>query len=254
MLPALSVLHFSPTGSTRAVALHLAEALADTVTEYDLSAPGFQGASLKGGEFAVCAAPVFGGRIPARAAAALKRCSGRHIPTISLAVYGGRAYEDALLELNDILTEQGFTVMASGAFTARHSMVESIAAGRPDAADLAEIRDFARAILGKAARADISPPAAVPGNRPYKTASASSVTPLTSEACTACGLCAGECPAGAIPADAPQTTRPESCFLCMRCVWICPEKARSLPPQFRNGIREFLLQHCPERSANDVFL
>jgi len=46
-----------------------------------------------------------------------------------------------------------------------------------------------------------------------------------SEACTACGTCARRCPMGAIPEDAPGTTRERECIGCRTCAAVCPERA-----------------------------
>lgn len=43
---------------------------------------------------------------------------GNNTPAIIAAVYGNRHYDDALLQMKDILTEQGFYVIAAGAFIA----------------------------------------------------------------------------------------------------------------------------------------
>ena len=40
--------------------------------------------------------------------------------------------------------------------------------------------------------------------------------------------CATRCPVGAIPKEAPGTTG-DACINCMRCVALCPQKARSQP-------------------------
>ena len=39
-----------------------------------------------------------------------------------IAVYGNRDYDDTLLEMKDILTERGFTVIAGLAAIAQHSI------------------------------------------------------------------------------------------------------------------------------------
>lgn len=54
---------------------------------------------------------------------------------VTVAVYGNRAYEDALLELNDCVQAQGFCPLASAALLAEHSMCRQVAAGRPNAQD-----------------------------------------------------------------------------------------------------------------------
>ena len=45
--------------------------------------------------------------------------------------------------MKDILTEQGFYVIAAGAFIAEHSVFPSVASGRPDDKDKAEMKAFA---------------------------------------------------------------------------------------------------------------
>ncbi|WP_455651531.1 hypothetical protein [Phascolarctobacterium sp.] len=49
-----------------------------------------------------------------------------------------------MLELSDCLTSQGFQVIAAAAVLAEHSMLRSVAAGRPNADDqkLAPIKDL----------------------------------------------------------------------------------------------------------------
>ena len=42
--------------------------------------------------------------------------------------------------------------------------------------------------------------------------------PVANGKCTSCGLCAKECPAGAIPLDNPKMTDKDKCISCMHCV------------------------------------
>lgn len=44
-------------------------------------------------------------------------------------------------------------------------------------------------------------------------------------ACTACGACARQCPAGAIPATTPRATDHAECLKCLRCADVCPVDA-----------------------------
>ena len=116
------------------------------------------------GEMTVVASPVFGGRIPSVVREKIEKFSGTGKKAVTIAVYGNRAYEDALLEMNDILTKCGFTVIASGAFVAQHSMAPEIGAGRPDGEDEKEIHKFAETVKNSTAVENVQ----VPGNRPYK--------------------------------------------------------------------------------------
>ena len=132
-------IYFSPTGGTKKAAFYLAESLGKEVKEVDLSAPDFNGAEFKKDDLVIVAAPAFGGRIPALMAERLKCTAGKGAAAVTAAVYGNRAYEDALVELNDALEEQGFEPFASAAVLAEHSMVREVAAGRPDAKDHEEL-------------------------------------------------------------------------------------------------------------------
>lgn len=121
MLQALTMLFFSPTGNTLRAARLLAQGLAEKITEIDLSLP--QGEAMHFGEndTVLIAGPVFGGRMPAYFLERLARFTGNHTKAITAAVYGNRAYEDALLELNDAAQRQGLSggrirCAAGGAF------------------------------------------------------------------------------------------------------------------------------------------
>ena len=60
-------------------------------------------------------------------------------PAVLVAVYGNRAYEKALVELDAFASDRGFKVIAGATFVGEHSystQQNPIAAGRPDADDL----------------------------------------------------------------------------------------------------------------------
>lgn len=154
---------------------------------------------------------------------------GTDTPALLVAVYGNRDYDDALLELCDLAEENGFRPAGAGAFLAEHSIFHSVARGRPDAADLEAVRTFAglaREKLARAAGAGEFGPLAVKGNRPYREFSGVPLKPQADRKCMKCGVCAENCPAGAIPADDPSKTDNSRCISCMRCVKVCPAGAR----------------------------
>lgn len=253
MLKRVDFYYFSPTGGTKKTGEILARAMAEQVNLIDLGkkeAPAETGKS----DMAVFAAPVFGGRIPALTAEKLKDVDGTGKKAVTLAVYGVRAYEDALLELNDVLEIQGFQIVASGAFVAQHSIVPEVGAGRPDSKDEAEIRAFAEKILAKL-EAGENAAVSVPGNRPYKVFSSMPVAPLSLPSCTKCGVCAGVCPASAIQVnEAGVLTDADACCLCMACVSRCPEKARILPPPVQEQMNQKLSALKTVRRENETYL
>ena len=253
MLKKITVAYFSPTGGTRKAAIYLAQGLAEEVAELDLSCPKVTEYQFQSDDVVLFAAQVTGGRVPTYQMERIRACSGGGAMAVTAAVYGGRAYEDALLELNDCLAEQGFRVTASAALLAEHSIYHPAAAGRPDEDDRAQLRKFAEAILEKLEK-DPDGAVTVPGDRPYREWSQLPVVPAVSEDCVRCGLCAAKCPTEAIPAEAPATTLPDKCILCMRCVAVCPQNARALPASVMAVMEQKLSPFKELRRENELFV
>lgn len=244
---------FSPTGGTRRVGEAFCRGVAREVTVVELCAPQTP-PQPQGADLAVLAAPVFGGRLPEVASRRLAELRGEGLPAVTLAVYGTRAFEDALLELNDIAAADGFGVMASAACIAQHSIVPEVGPGRPDGADTAEIAAFAGRVWDKWQRGDRSQPQ-VPGNRPYKQGMASLTAPVTLDGCTRCGACAACCPTGAITVDAQGVhTRGDLCAMCMACTAACPVHVRRLPPEVQQKTAQKLHPLCSLRRPNAFYL
>lgn len=245
---------FSPTGGTMKAADMVAQTLADEVTLVDLcdSKKDFRSLVLNEDDVAVIAVPSYGGRVPTTAVARLSKCRGNGARAVLMAVYGNRAYEDTLLELQDTVKEAGFKVVAAIAAVAEHSIAHQFATGRPDAQDQQLLETFTQSIKEKLASGELSAPH-LPGNRPYKTSSVSMV-PKATKACVSCGLCAQKCPVQAIDRLHPQNVDKKACISCMRCVTICPQHARTIHPimQFAAGLA--LKKACSQRKEAELFI
>lgn len=246
----MEVYYFSPTGGTKRVSSIFTDAMEKEVVWHDLGSKETMGEKLEG-EMIVVAAPVFGGRIPSVVREKMEKLSGMGKMAVTIAVYGNRAYDDALLEMNDILIKRGFTVIASGAFVAQHSMAPEVGAGRPDQEDEKEIRKFAEAVKNSTSTENIH----VPGNHPYKPEMNMPVTPLSLPSCTMCGKCARVCPTNAVSiTDGKVATDAEKCIFCMTCTYGCPEKARILPPPLQQKMEQMLGALKNVRNKNEIFL
>jgi ferredoxin len=195
--------------------------------------------------------PVFAGRVPQIALERLAVLNGNGRKAVAVVVYGNREFDDALLETRDALEANGFRVIAAAAFIAEHSMARSIAAGRPDAEDKALCRQFAADVMAKP---EDAPSVQVPGNTPYKALKPSAFHPAANENCVKCGVCARQCPVGAIPMENPSETRNDLCINCMRCVEVCPESSRALPDAFLNMITQMLNQNAAGYKKPAIFL
>ena len=78
--------------------------------------------------------------------------------------------------------------------------------------------------------------------------------PAASEGCTKCGICARQCPVGAIPMDDPSHTNNELCINCMGCVAACPANSRALPDAFLAMITQMLNQNASGYKKPSIFL
>ncbi len=244
--------YFSPTGGTKKAGEIFSREISENVNFIDLAKE--KEFPQTDGELAAVAAPVFGGRIPAFVTEKLKKIDGTGKKAVTFAVYGVRAYEDALAELNDAVEACGFQVIASAAAVAQHSIVSSVGEGRPDGQDAADIREFARKVLDKLAQA---PDAAfsVPGNRPYKQWAGMPAAPITLPSCNQCKKCADVCPTEAITVKEDSVeTNAEKCMLCMACTAACPEHSRILPPPLQEKLEEKLGPLKDVRRANEFYL
>lgn len=253
MLTKAELYYFSPTGGTKKVGEIFCGGIARNSRAVDLGRRDLQTIDPEGG-LVVLAAPVYGGRIPALVAERLKGVNGTGRKAVTLAVYGVRAYEDALLELNRVAEEQGFQVIASAAVVAQHSIVPEVGAGRPDDRDREEILAFAKKVLEKLESGTDSP-VEVPGNYPYKDGMRVEATPVSLPDCTRCGVCEGVCPTGAVRlTEGAVATSLEKCILCMACTAACPEQARALPRPMQEGLNRKLGALKEVRRENEFFL
>ena len=244
------IAHFSPTGGTRKVADAIAAGFSVPVAEMDLSKAD-SAVTLGDHDALMAVLPVYAGRVPQISLERLSALKGNGRKAVAVVVYGNREYDDALLETKDALEAGGFRVIAAAAFIAEHSMSRSIAAGRPDAEDEALCRRFAADVMAKA---DDAVPVQIPGNRPYKELKPSAFHPAANESCVRCGICARQCPVGAIPMDDPSRTNNDLCINCMRCVQVCPQQCRALPDAFLTMITQMLTENAAGYKRPAVFL
>ena len=244
------IAHFSPTGGTKKVADAIAAGFTIPVVEMDLTkadsvvTPGENDALM-------AVLPVYAGRVPQVSLERLSALKANGQKAVAVVVYGNREYDDALLETKDALETNGFQVIAAAAFIAEHSIVRSIAAGRPNAQDETLCRQFATDVMAKA---DDAAPIQVPGNTPYKELKPSAFHPAVDENCVKCGACAQQCPVDAIPRDDPSQTFHDVCINCMRCVQVCPASSRALPDSFLTMITQMLNQNAAGYKKPTIFL
>ena len=244
------IAYFSPTGGTKKVADAIAAGFNTPVVKMDLTRA--DASALLGNNDALMAVlPVYGGRVPQVSLERLSVLKANGQKAVAVVVYGNREFDDALLETKNALEAGGFQVIAAAAFIAEHSIVRSIAAGRPDAQDEALCRQFAADVMAKA---DHAASVQVPGNQPYKELKPAACHPAADESCVKCGVCARQCPLGAIPVADPSQTDPDLCINCMRCIDVCPQQCRTLPDSFLTMVTQMLNENAVGYKKPVVFL
>ena len=242
-------LYFSPTYTTRTVVETIAKSINSTLEAAGKPAGGFKSInvttpmmrretpSFTQDDIVVFGVPVYIGRVPNLIRDYFASIQGNGAIGIPVVVYGNRAYDDALLELKDIMHSNGFRCISAAAFIGEHSFSYTLGGGRPDADDLQKATSYGEEIAGKILSGYIIPDSIqVPGNFPYRFYNAKSsenksidirkVKPQTDpEKCNNCGLCAMLCPMGAI--DATNCAEvPGICIKCCACIKKCKPKAK----------------------------
>lgn len=261
----VKLVYFSPTGTTQQVIAGIARGMdGHSVESIDITRPDARENPLKttGEDLLIVGVPVYMGRVPALIIDWLQAIEAHQTRAVAVVVYGNRVYEDALLELQNILRTCGCRLIAGGAFIGEHSFSTDetpTAQGRPDSSDLTIAEEFGRHIQAKLtgiSPGEESPEVTIPGCYPYRGDSRLwTVDFITvSDACTQCGICAENCPTGAIDLSESALIDTEKCITCCACLKHCPRHARTMKPGLVRDASIRLHTLYSERKEPELFL
>ena len=236
-------MYFSPTGGTEKVVTTVAKTIAKKMNlpydTYDFTLPQHREnpAVFAETDLVVCGTSVIAGRVPNVLLPYLKTIQGNGAYAVPVVSFGNRNFDDALIELRNLLEDDGLRTVAGGAFVSEHSFSRTLAAGRPDEKDIAVMMEFGKKVAEKLQSGFVyTEPAYVKGEipiRPYfiprdrhgEAIDIRKVKPKTGENCCGCGICATVCPMGSI-----SKTNPAEyigiCIKCCACVKKCPTGAK----------------------------
>jgi len=259
-------IYFSPTGTTQKAVVAFAEGTGIPWEKFDLTLPKNRqvfGRSFSLDELVVVGLPVYAGRLPRDLDDFFSGLRGHETPAVALVMYGNREYNDALIELKMRLEERGFSVKAGAAFVGEHTFSEKIANGRPDTYDLATAAKYGRkttALIDKGCSSKLKLPGSFPfvwkGYDPNVHVDFPPHPRLvTTESCSQCGLCAENCPWGAIDPSDSRKRDYARCMICYRCLKNCPWRAIQVTnDKFLTYLPQFEMRLNSQRKEPELFL
>ncbi len=240
----INTMYFSATDTTKKIVLGIAKelrhniGLKENVNIIDFTLPEERKKviSFSKDDIIIIGVPVYAGRVPNVLLKYLNSIVGNGALAISVVVYGNRNYDDALIELRDILESDGFRVIAGAAFIGEHSFSNDLGKNRPDEKDMHVVNELANKIYNKIIYENPIETVVVKGNKPYRKYympkdeygnpfDIRKVKPKTNNDCINCKLCVSVCPMGSI--DYQNVTKLNGiCIKCCACIKKCPVQAK----------------------------
>lgn len=238
--------YFSATNTTKKIVTAIADETAKVLgaerEDYDFTLPVMrqEGFKAEADDLVIFGTPVYAGRVPNVLLKYLATIQGNGALAVPVVLFGNRNFDDGLVELRDILENTGFHTIAAAAFVGEHSFSYTLAAGRPDAEDMAEAVKFADNLADKVKKfADGVIPEKIevegvpypyrgyyqPRDRKGVSIDIRKVKPLTSDACDNCKICADVCPMGSISHENVREFT-GICIKCGACIKKCPLQAK----------------------------
>lgn len=273
--------YFSGTGTTektvKAISKKIADILCVKYEEWDFTPLFARKNKMKFDkeDIVIMGVPVIAGRVPNLLLEFLKTIEGNGAAGIPVVLFGNRNYDDALIEMRDLMEDGGIETVAAAAFVGEHSFSTTLGAGRPSEDDIKEAEDFAEktvSLLKKKAEMDketITGKGHVavevkgvpkpyrgyykPQDRDGNHIDIRKVKPVTdAEKCDDCGLCAELCPLESIDKDDFSKVS-GICMKCCACVKKCPKGAKYFDDPGYIYHKEELEQVYGEPKKNEFF-
>ncbi|WP_233439772.1 EFR1 family ferrodoxin [Clostridium tagluense] len=240
----INTMYFSATDTTKKVVCNIGKKFSQnidkgiSINNIDFTLPEARKkiVSFTKQDILIIGIPVYAGRVPNILLKYLNSITGNGALAIPVVVYGNRNYDDALIELKDILELNGFKVIGGGAFIGEHAFSKTLAKNRPDEEDMAIARDFANQLYTKIITQDKYQTVTINGNKPYRKhyiptnkdgidVDIRKVCPKTTSNCNDCKLCVTICPMGSI--DFQDVSKLNGiCIKCGACIKKCPMNAK----------------------------
>lgn len=235
----IGILFFSPTGTTKKICNAIASGMgSDNPLILDMTHPDARAEIIANADslleeidHLIAGAPVYCGKLPLQAIECLKALKGYGKKSTAVAVYGNRDYGIALYNMVEMLSQNGFNVMAAGLFIGQHSYsdVVPVAIGRPDESDIEKARKFGAQIVQAFKPLSIND-IPIQWDKHSKSKKYTALKPTyRGKICVKCGRCAGVCPTGILSSETGEHLNryvKKNCIGCMACAKNCESEAR----------------------------
>ena len=247
MIKNVWAVYFSGTGTTEKVvttiAKEMAQALNAEYKTYNFNLPKAREEELSftADDLVVRGTPVYAGRVPNLLLPYVQgKIKGNGALGVPVVLYGNRNFDDGLMELKNVMRDNGFHPIAAAAVVGEHSFSRILGAGRPDAEDMALVAEMTQKAIEKVQALEAAPEEAIQVAgcdpiRPYYTPRDRHGEPIRDflkakpetdgDKCVKCGLCARLCPMGSIDFN-DFSNVVGKCIKCCACVKKCPTGAK----------------------------
>ena len=160
-------IYYSPAGGTKIMTEALARKIGAVLDDcspldvsvecYDMLREESNSITFNDETVAVVGMPVYVGKIPLPAAAAMRKIAGNGAMTLAIVSYGGRKYGNALFELKRLVEECGFKAIGAGAFMISYMARRGSATSAVPAIDREALLEFSKASTEKIKRLAVGP-------------------------------------------------------------------------------------------------
>lgn len=243
-----TLLTFSPTGQSKICALAVAKATKQEFVELDVTHFIQREKPLALAEtILIVAYPVYGGRVPSLFATYLRdKVSCTNCKALAIATFGNRAFEDTLVEMEDILLHKGVPLIGAASIVCQHSFTEKVGFKRPDIEDFQVLDRLAVYLNGETQL--VHPP----GNRPYKkemhVADPPYMPTLKEKRGKINSHCYAVCPTGSLAKGDPSI-----CIHCCACIKV-PNSNLTVENSGFINVTRHLEETCQSRVDSALYL
>jgi ferredoxin len=224
----LHLVYFSPTGTGKTNLEFASNNFNLETIQHDITCKS-EPLNFKEDDLVFFITPVYSGRIPNLAKKRLEKISGNNTLCVLFSVYGNRAFDDSLIELQHIVENNNFITIAGLGVIGQHTFSENVATDRPTNDDniiIAKKMEIIKHKLIKIENIKEIKKLILPGTIPTSQAKSLSLAPKITNNCINCNICIDVCPTHAITLEHFISPDPNLCIGCLACIKYCPNNAR----------------------------